>query len=1133
MRAFPSQELYIFEPVGAGGAALGGLYTGFAHDIEIVEYNPAGLALLDTAELRTSYFTFPGGMTGYEGGLAMPLLFGTVAGGYKYNGYPAVPDNYISQGTVVNRGNIELSDFSFYSAFARPIGKGFCAGARLRFIQSTISSPLASWSATGISGDAALMYQRRLYGLPGGKLSDKDEINAHQESGRMVLLRRHEQTQYDLEKKYLQEKSVIEKEIEKLHALIEKNKPLLQTANSLAIRQLISASMERIDQLKEKSENAAALYQQKRTEQEKIFGLDREDLQEYYVALLEKYYDERKMADMNKGEKLEYQKEIALRGVQRESGKVINRGVYTIIQYGYEIENLKRRAENEKISFQKRKEFLIASMTTEAQAESDLPGTEALKDLQVQLSNEITVKKAELENILKTNSLNSITGTNSTNNYFTNSVFINTTNAIHLQLLDYANDTIALQKAFPLRQKLDTIILDLEKVKKSYSNTLTLVSVYRSNVTQASQELNIYSNALHSSTGTNVIPDQTDYAGMIQTVLKSISRSESDIVQAGELLEKFGKEIDVLNASKTSVVKELHSTMPDRFFSTGSTQAGFLKRMQKIRSQARELEQAFTQKKAGYEDAIKSYQEKITAIEKEILIAEEAALMKKAEIYTNFQKQINSESVRKQVRASIYNNAYIEELAELDNLDFELSRQQERLKQEIDTLIGEQNTLIRKKQVRTDSETSGRSQRELADSIQELRQNLSRLEAERQRDQQRLYIKTSLTIHEKLDALGVLEETEKSLFGKSKEEIEAEDRIFKPRLSKKEIKNPELKQIEDEYSARVQKIRLQTAISLKELRYKGDPDAVFRLRQEKIKVKRLQFAATIEDLDAGLRREKELIEIERRRFNNQQKMSRLRDEYRESIKTNEHVIIEWAKLSNQLLSSLMISRIDEQRKLALAYQPELRESIESKIESFDSIILGEYRKIAGGATNGVPYTHVVQAITLTERYQRERAETVGTFAAYSQNQNENYLRRKSNLFGSVAVKNIGNPLTYYQEQNKQPLEMHAELSCRFTPRITAAAGYTLNIPRREQQLHLGGQLNIFNILWLRNGVEIGPEVIRPLSAGARISIPLRISFVKIRFNLDYAFKPSTVFFYDFPAMSPLHLFSVSIKTALF
>jgi len=144
----------------AGGMAQA--VSAIEQDINLVRYNPAGLATIDKKEIGFAYLLGFGDMSFVTGSYGQPLLGGVIAGSLSY----------------FNAGNIVLSyadgtDHTFNAqsdivatvSYARELLKDLPVGVNVKFLSSTL---LGQFTGTSIACDVGTIYRTPIKNLKAG-----------------------------------------------------------------------------------------------------------------------------------------------------------------------------------------------------------------------------------------------------------------------------------------------------------------------------------------------------------------------------------------------------------------------------------------------------------------------------------------------------------------------------------------------------------------------------------------------------------------------------------------------------------------------------------------------------------------------------------------------------------------------------------------------------------------------------------------------------------------------------------------------------------------------------------------------------------------------------------------------------
>lgn len=161
----------INDPTKTGMSArvvgLGNSFVGIADDISSLQFNPAGLHLLNNSQLLSMYTKLIGDVDYIVLGGALPTKFGSLGLGYVRSGVNSIPVTTISGGQIVDTGggvnygsNVIL--LSYGTLLRSPTRKTFldrlAVGATLKLFSQSISGGGADDTGSGYSLDAGLQY---------------------------------------------------------------------------------------------------------------------------------------------------------------------------------------------------------------------------------------------------------------------------------------------------------------------------------------------------------------------------------------------------------------------------------------------------------------------------------------------------------------------------------------------------------------------------------------------------------------------------------------------------------------------------------------------------------------------------------------------------------------------------------------------------------------------------------------------------------------------------------------------------------------------------------------------------------------------------------------------------------------
>jgi len=144
-----------FLQLSAGGraSALGGAYTAFAHGVESVYINPAGLARLVQKEAAFTHYQLYADMTYENVAVAVPLSSGTITFSAQAFLSGDIQETTIDSPQGTDR-TISANDLSFNLSYARNMTDKFTAGATFKLLVLN----LAEVQATGVAFDVGALY---------------------------------------------------------------------------------------------------------------------------------------------------------------------------------------------------------------------------------------------------------------------------------------------------------------------------------------------------------------------------------------------------------------------------------------------------------------------------------------------------------------------------------------------------------------------------------------------------------------------------------------------------------------------------------------------------------------------------------------------------------------------------------------------------------------------------------------------------------------------------------------------------------------------------------------------------------------------------------------------------------------
>ncbi|HBE04379.1 MAG: hypothetical protein A2096_16190 [Spirochaetes bacterium GWF1_41_5] len=1139
----PAQDLLIYRSASAKGIALGGLYTGFGNELDILDYNIAGLHRISTYEVQASHQIYFSEISYTEINIGLPFKFGTMAAGFKYNYFPGIANNVIENGVVVNKGNIRLADFGASAAFARPLVEGLSAGARLHFYSSTIDE----YTARVFSADAGLMYERRIYALPSGRLADRDEIMAREEA-EIIRYENAYREKTDFIKKTAEKKaSALDQEIKKLGKEISALEKAAASGLEKSMESVL-AGRSREQFLRFEKTKIYSNLQAQNAKEELLFNSGRQAMLDYYSDMLEKFFDERKMEYMNKGEKLEYEREIELRRLTRESRRKIGQNIDAVIRLEYQLAQTRSALEREQMLQQQKKDSLSAAQKFYLYDTSVLPDMEAISR-ERKFYEEIASAADKKTKISPDNPYADMDAGDAAGK-----------SLLFSGILDKA----ALLGG--LRSNQETTAALVEEFSHVYFSA-------RSNLLACSNEYSAQEKQISDLTGKK---NKTAAELELQTeLLKSKSELEKKILAlSGETAKKREQlaEQERMAGDLSRRINELSAALgfdcPENLLQKKENNPETRKKLEKINIEIRQIETTLAAREKEKKQAEAFFASETGKIELAIHDIEEEETRLASLVNSNYIKQIASETVRQQVHESIYNNVLVEELNRLDELDLETAAKKEAVQIAIDELVSKRNTFLRRKRAlggkNAESADSGETEKITA-QITGQKERIEEIDRERQKTEMELIAGTGDLLEKKLASLNVAGSNETGLFRKKSADLkqiddahnvkineltnqiagkqaemerirqdknltrEEKEKKIRQNIDKISVLANDLKKENMDYNDARLLLRYNFTLNLKELRYQGNINAIFNLRMEKVQKKRVLFSKTIEDMDAGLKREAELINLEKMKIEQKKRFSEIEAVYNMRFSEIDKKLRWYAASNYPALAEYYakIDSLDESDKIII--DEAVRESIRMKKNSYKKIIIAEYEKIAGDGRDREIVMLLAALKNITARKDREQNKSDDAFRDRVIRQNEEFLRTRANLFGSVMIKNIGNPVRYITEKSSQPLQIHTELAVKILPGLVTAAGNTFNIRDNSAVWHLGAKYNLFGVVNLRTGYRLGREETAPLSIGGGIFIPMRFQFLKIQLFLDYAFLPMNIFGLQFNSLGHQHILSTNIK----
>lgn len=143
--------------VGARASGLGEAYVALSDDIEAINWNPAGLASLEFAQVTGSHILWFGDITEEYVAFAMPMEgLGTIGFNILYlNGGSFTAYSVDSGGNPVVGSTFNASDICIGLSYAGSSGKNVLFGATVKYISNSIETSKSS----SIAFDAGLLFR--------------------------------------------------------------------------------------------------------------------------------------------------------------------------------------------------------------------------------------------------------------------------------------------------------------------------------------------------------------------------------------------------------------------------------------------------------------------------------------------------------------------------------------------------------------------------------------------------------------------------------------------------------------------------------------------------------------------------------------------------------------------------------------------------------------------------------------------------------------------------------------------------------------------------------------------------------------------------------------------------------------
>ncbi|MEK6797153.1 MAG: hypothetical protein AABZ39_20430 [Spirochaetota bacterium] len=1154
---FAQSDLVIYRPTSAKGITLGGLYTGFGNDLDVIDYNIAGLSQIKTIEMYGTHQLYYADMTYSEVNVGMPFDFGAFSVGFKYNGIPPIAINTVSEGVVVNSGSITLYDLGVNVGYAMPIAKGFSVGGRLHYFNSVIDT----YSAWTLSADIGFMYQTRLFDLSSGRLIGKDDIAAKEEVDRAEVDRRHRAAILRIRTDAAMRKEQLDNSIRTLSS-----NAITLTASSVKNKEqeervqrndqelkAAKASRLRVDPELRKNEDA----------ENDRYRKEADALTDHYADRMETYLAEKQMRYMNEGEKLEFQKNLVLKKLNRRIRKRVAENIDVMVRVQYDVDRRVADIDAQKKRVTDEYEKRIADMrslkyeTDRFAAPADIG--KAIADANRKI--EIAAKKRDRStNEPRTESAEELIA--------------------RVAMLKNVQSLLVTRAALADALARTNALLQSEQAK---------LQTATSNNAAAGAAVQTLSNELQQlSEKTNDV-NPAD----VKAMQKKYDAAVKDAAKAAPVYERLRTSVEGLTASAGAMTEALNEqntavfvAIPIEFLTEKRTIPDADRaKVEDLERSAGTFNREIDNLKKQIEELRVSLDGQVIASQRKINELEEEEERERASLVKEFRQKVASDEVRAQIRESIWEGAEIEEINKLDLLAVDIASKKDAVQVEIDALLAKKNTVIQKlgfvrdkfAKLLGDAEDKDELYRQYTGALAKYgaaQTNVDReIVAAKQRfdalDKDMVFGKAETvagtldTIKEKFISLGLTNTEESALFSQQDRKLNAiESEYARENLSMiKKVQTQEelvrnaanertlaaLEAVKNEqnaferaYAERRFAVKTDTVMKLKEVRYKGDANAVFAIRAESINKRKSQFSEVMEELDAGIKREQEFIAIERIRREREKKLVETAATYSISVEKAETELRDYAVKKIQPVAESykrIAANDDKLRNIPPAAE---KQKLETANVSLRAVIDEEYAK-ATAKNDDTQLTALIRAYHDARDAKEKAIEQVNElYEDRMLEKNENYLRTRSNLFASVMVSHLGLPLTYsgsgfVGESSMQPITVHGEFAIRPIDDLTFGIGVTGNVRDLAFGGHIGMKYQFFSMFNVRAGYQLtmkGGENFpyeHTLAFGGGIAFPLRISFLKVNLGIDYAFMPGDLFGLAFSGLGHRHALSATIK----
>lgn len=1166
---FAQTDLVIYRPTSAKGVSLGGLYTGFGNDLDIIDYNIAGLSQIKTIEMYGTHQLYYADMTYSEINVGLPFEFGAFSIGFKYNGIPPIPVNTVQEGVVVNQGNISLYDLGINLGYAMPIAKGFSVGGRLHYFNSVIDT----YSAWTLSADIGFMYQTRLFDLSSGRLIGKDDIAAKEEVDRAEVDRRHRAAVMHIRIDAAQRRSALDDQIRTLSSNAAALGTSIASAPSAAVKKEQEERLQKTElELKTAKANRLKvdpdLKKNEDAENER-YRKESDALTDYYADRMETYLAEKQMRYMNEGEKLEFQKNLVLKKLNRRIRKRVAENIDAMVRVQYDVDRRVADIDAQKQRVTEEYEKRIADMRSlkydtgrfASPADIDKAIAEANKKIAV-----AAVKKREKS-------------TNETRTESAEELIARVGMLKGVQAMLVQRDALAgaLAKTNALLQA------EQAKLQSAQSNTAAaaaLVQTLSNEILQIAERTN------------DVNPAE------MKAAQKKYDAAVKDAAKVTPVFERLKASTDALSASVAGMTgtleernREVFIAIPIEFLTEKKTIA------EADRAKVEDLERAANSFNREIDNLKKQIDElrisldaQVITSQKKINELEEEEERERALLVKDFRQKVASDEVRAQIRESIWESAEIEEINKLDLLAVDIASKKDAVQVEIDALLAKKNTVIQKlgfvrdkfAKLLADAEDKdelyrqytaalakyGAAQTNVDKEILAAKTRFDSLDKDMVFGKAEIIAGTMDTIKEKFISLGLTNAEEAVLFAQQEKKInvieseyarenlgvirkvQTQEELVRSAANERtlaalEAAKNEQNAFERQYAERRFAVKSDTVMKLKEARYKGDANAVFAIRAESINKRKSQFSEVMEELDAGIKREQEYIAIEKIRREREKKLLETAAAHSVKIEKAETELRDYAvkKLPAAAESYKRIAANDDKLKNIPAAAE--KQKLETANASLRAVIDEEFAK-AVAKNEDVELVALIRSFT-DARAAKEKAvgDVNELYEDRMLEKNENYLRTRSNLFASVMVSHLGLPLTYSGsgftgESSMQPITVHGEFAIRPVDDLTFGLGVTGNMRdllsgEPSVGLHAGMKYQFFSMFNVRAGYQMTMKsgenfpYEHTLALGGGIAFPLRISFLKVNLGIDYAFMPGDLFGAVFSGLGHRHALSATVK----